>query len=144
VAVGNAIPCSFFGVFFLIGIIACGLAWMFSAHHGMGIAKRIGLSALMFVIGTMLVPTPGTNLLIGAVQIILAFGLILVSIIGPVSSQATASLFRIVALLGNTALVLPVGLNQLWATRSGRILLIIVASSLWTLLRLRLRATGDE
>jgi hypothetical protein len=110
----------------------------------MGIAKRIGLSALMFVIGTMLVPTPGTNLLIGAVQIILAFGLILVSIIGPVSSQATASLFRIVALLGNTALVLPVGLNQLWATRSGRILLIIVASSLWTLLRLRLRATGDE
>lgn len=108
----------------------------------MGIAKRIGLSALMFVIGTMLVPTPGTNLLIGAAQILLAFALMLVAIIGLVSSHAILSLLRIVALLGGAALVLLVGVNQLWATQPGRILLIMIAATILTILRLR--AAVDE
>lgn len=121
--------------FFLIGIIACGLAWMFSVHHGMGIAKRIGLSVLMFVIGSMLVPTPGTNLMIGAVQILLALALMLVAIIGLVSSHATLSLLRIVAVLGGAALAVLAAVNQLWATWSGRILLIIVTVGLLAILR---------
>jgi hypothetical protein len=135
---------SFLGVFFLIGIIACGLAWMFSAHHGIGIAKRVGLSVLMFVIGTMLTPAPGTNLLVGAVQLLLAFALMLVAVIGLVSSHAIANLLRIVVVLGGAALVLAAGVNQLWATASGRILLIIVSVGLLTILRLRRRTTGDE
>ncbi len=133
---------SIFGVVFLIGIIICGLAWMFSAQHGVGIAKRIGLSVLMFIVGTMVVPPPGTNLLIGALQILLAFALMLVAIIGLVSSHATRSLLRIVAAIGGAALVLLASVNQLWATWSGRILLIMVAFSFLTILRLR--AAGDE
>lgn len=133
---------SFFGVLFLIGIIACGLAWMFSAHDGMGISKRIGVSLLMFVIGTMLVPTPGTNLLVGAVQILLAFGLMLVAIIGLVSSHATGSLLRILVALGGAALALAAGVNQLWATWSGRILLLAVAAGLMVIVRLR--AVSDD
>jgi hypothetical protein len=134
-------PESFFGFCFLIGIIGCGLAWMFSGHHGMVIAKRIGVSALMFVIGTMLVPTPGTSLSGGAVQILLAFALTLVALIGLVNSHATGSLLRVVAAVGSTALVLVAGVNQLWETPSGRILLVIVAFGLLTILRVR--ATGD-
>jgi len=108
---------------------------MFSVHHGMGIAKRIGLSVLMFVIGSMLVPTPGTNLMIGAVQILLALALMLVAIIGLVSSHATLSLLRIVAVLGGAALAVLAAVNQLWATWSGRILLIIVTVGLLAILR---------
>jgi hypothetical protein len=133
---------SFFGVFFLIAIIACGLAWMFSAHHGMGIAKRIGLSVLMFVIATMLVPAPRTNPFVGAVEILLVFALMLVAIIGLVSSHATISLVRIVAAVGGAALALLVGVNQLWATWSGRILLIMVGFCLVVILRMR--SAGHE
>jgi len=125
---------SFFGVLVLIGIIACGLAWMFSAHHGMCIAKRIGLSVLMFVIGTILVPTPGTNLLIGAVQIVFSFALALVAIIGLVSSHAIDGFLRIVVWLGSVALLV-ICVSQLWATRSGGILLVIGGLGLLAILR---------
>ncbi|HWZ30733.1 MAG TPA: hypothetical protein VNX18_05345 [Bryobacteraceae bacterium] len=133
---------SFFGVLFLIGIVACGLVWMFSAHHGMGIAKGIGLSVLMFIAGRVLVPMPGTNLFVGVVEILLAFTLMLVAIIGPVGSHATTSLVRIVAAVGGAALVLLVGVNQLCATWSGRILLIIVGFSLVVILQMR--SAGHE
>jgi hypothetical protein len=80
--------------------------------------------------------------LIGAVQIILAFALMLVALVELVSSHATEGLLRIVVVLGGTALVLLLVVNQLWVTLSGRILLVIVAFGLLSVLRVR--KAGDE
>jgi hypothetical protein len=81
---------AFFGVFWLIGIVACGLAWMFSAHHGVRIAARIGTSVVLFTIGMMLVPRPGTSLLIGAVQIVVGLVLLIGAIFALVNGRRAA------------------------------------------------------
>jgi hypothetical protein len=76
---------SLFGILLLIGVVVCGLTWMFSPYNGMEVAKRVGIATLLLGIGAMVVPRPGTNLIVGTLQILFAFALMVAAIIALVS-----------------------------------------------------------
>ena len=71
---------SFFGIVFLLTIVICGVTWLFSAHQGIRIARGLALAVLPFFIGTIAMPSPGTSLPWGGVQIVIAFTILLAAL----------------------------------------------------------------
>lgn len=106
---------------------------MFSAHQGISIAKRIAVAVLMFVIGAMLMPTPGANIWVGAVRILLAFASMLIAIVGLVNLSVVSNLLRAIAILGGGALIVVFGIAQIWST-SGPIRTVLVACGIGIIL----------
>ena len=104
---------SFFGLIFTVGIIVCGLKWMLSADRGLDILQRLCLSLLLFSAATMFVPNPGTNLIVGGLQIVTAFTLFLAAALALVNLHGTAGTGCSVGAIVFMVLIVMVGIRLL-------------------------------
>jgi hypothetical protein len=102
---------SFFGIVFLLTIVICGVTWLFSAHQGIRIARGLALAVLPFFIGTIAMPSPGTSLPWGGVQIVIAFTILLAALFASANTHSVGDLLKILVAIGLIALISGLGIE---------------------------------
>jgi hypothetical protein len=88
-----------YGQMLMLALIACGLAWMFSPDAGREIAKRCGVSILLFCLGNMLWPPPGVAFFEAAIRTLLALAAVPAAFIWLIHPRNTAQLLRLIGTL---------------------------------------------
>ena len=116
---------SFFGLIFTIGVIICGLTWMFSADRGLDILKRLGLSFLIFSAATMFLPSPGTSLTVGGLRIVLAFTLFLAAVLSLITPGGNKRTGFGAWGITSIAIVVTIGIRLLWQEASGVVIALV-------------------
>jgi len=128
---------SLFGVVFLITLISISMSVAVKPALAGEIARRLGVSILLFVAGTVMHPDTQQSLLLGGVRLLLCLALWLaapVYIVAPALIHAVSTRVATVAM----ALVLAgVLLRLLWSTPAVAVVLIVAGGSF--LIRLALR-----
>jgi len=114
----------FFGMIYLLVLVACGLVWMFSPSMGHVLAKRGAVSFLLFVAATMALPSSTQGTLSGGVHLVLSFLLLLASIFCLFQPQGGMKVLGNTAAAGTAVLVMTVVLAKLWSTVRGRLFLL--------------------
>jgi hypothetical protein len=66
-----------YGQTLTLGLVLCGFVWMFSADTGREVAKRCGVSILLFGVGNTLWPPAGVGFFEAAIRILLALAALL-------------------------------------------------------------------
>ena len=89
----------FFGKVYLVGIVFCGLVWLFSPHTGQEIAKRAGLSFLLFAAASFVLPTAGDGVLFRSVCLLLSFTLFLAALFYLIDPERARGLLGAIAIL---------------------------------------------
>src|SRR5437899_3312610 len=97
---------SLYGQVLLLVVIVCGLVWMVAPDVGRQIASRGVLSLLLFIGGSMLAAAPRHSLFLGTAQLVLAFVLILASLLCLIDLPRAAALLGTGVVLGLGGIVL--------------------------------------
>jgi hypothetical protein len=115
---------SFFGSIFIMGIVFCGLTWMFSADRGLDILKRLGLALVLFYAATMFLPSAGTNLIEGGLRIVVAFTLFLAAVLSLVTPGGRAGTGWNASGIIATAIIVTIGIRLLWQEAPGVVMAV--------------------
>jgi hypothetical protein len=102
---------SLYGEALILGLIAWGLTWMFSADLGREIARRCGVSILLFILGNMLWPPAGADFFQATIRIILAFAALPAAFVWLVHPRNAAELLRLIGALGLSLFLLAFALH---------------------------------
>lgn len=89
-----------YGQALMLGLIACGLAWILSPNVGQQIAKRCAASVFFFLVGTVALTMAGGNFFQSVIRTLLASAALLAAFVWLVHSANAARLLRLIGALG--------------------------------------------
>jgi hypothetical protein len=102
-----------YGQALMLGLIACGLAWMFSADTGREIAKRCEVSILLFIVGNVLWPPAGLGFVEAGIRFSLALAALVAALVWLVNPRNAAQLLRLIGALALGSFLLALALRSI-------------------------------
>lgn len=108
-----------YGQALLLGLITCGITMMIAPNLGREIAKRCGISILLFIVGTVLWPPTGARFLQAAFRILMALAAIITAVVWLVHPHNAAHVLRVTGVLVLGLFLLAVALHGIAAALFG-------------------------
>lgn len=97
----------------LLGLVVCGLTMMVAPDLGRDIAKRCGVSILLFILGNLLWPPSGSHFLQAAFRMLLALAAIIAAAVWLVHPRSAAHALRVIGILALGVFLLGFALHEI-------------------------------